>query len=234
VSNFPGAGICNPNGIVTGPDGAIWFTNDCRSGSIGRITTTGVVQHFGSLEYPKQIVVAHGALWFTTPEDMVWRITTTGKLTGYSGSDNSYGIARGPGGALWFTGYTIGRLTPTGTFTIFSVPGGYNPFFITAGSDGAMWFTNFGGGAIGRVTTSLTPSVDRLSPASGAPEDQVTITGTNLSGATAVAFDGTAAAIVSVSAHQIVVTVPAGATSGPVTVTTPVGTATSTSSFTVT
>jgi IPT/TIG domain len=62
----------------------------------------------------------------------------------------------------------------------------------------------------------------------------VTITGLNLSAATAVAFGGTPAAIVSATATQIVTTVPAGAATGRITVTTPAGTATSRTSFTVT
>jgi len=61
----------------------------------------------------------------------------------------------------------------------------------------------------------------------------VTITGQNLSNATKVAFDGTPAAVVSDTATQVVTKVPAGAATGPVTVTTPVGTATSHASFTV-
>ena len=108
VNNYTGTGIINPDGIVAGPDGAIWFTNDHYPGSIGRITTTGVVTHFAEgLYYPKQIVVGQGgALWFTSPRNTVWRLTTHGKLTGFAGSDNSYGIARGPAAPLWFTGYT--------------------------------------------------------------------------------------------------------------------------------
>jgi hypothetical protein len=62
----------------------------------------------------------------------------------------------------------------------------------------------------------------------------VTITGQNLSDATAVAFDGAEAAIVSATATQIVTTVPAGAATGCITVTTPAGTAMSHTSFTVT
>jgi hypothetical protein len=62
----------------------------------------------------------------------------------------------------------------------------------------------------------------------------VTITGQNLSNATAVAFDGTPTTIVSHTATQIVAKVPSGAATGPITVTTPAGTATSHASFTVT
>jgi virginiamycin B lyase len=236
VSNYTGIGIANPNGIVTGTDGAVWFTNDSDSGSIGRITTTGVVTRFApGLYYPKQIAVGPGgALWFTTPDGRVWRITTGGKLTGWYGSDNSYGIAAGPAGAMWFTGYTIGRVTTTGTFTIFQDLGGYNPYNIAWGSDGAMWFNNFGGGAIGRITTGVTPAITGFSPTSGTTSDVVTITGRNLDHVTRVAFNGAPATVVSVSARQVVVDVPADATSGPVTASTPAGTATSASTFVVT
>jgi uncharacterized protein (TIGR03437 family) len=99
-----------------------------------------------------------------------------------------------------------------------------------------MWFTCNGafGDAIGRITTAVTPAVSGFTPISGAAGTTVTITGQNLSGATKVAFDGTPATIVSGTATQIVTTVPAGAATGPVTVTTPYGTATSQASFTVT
>jgi hypothetical protein len=61
----------------------------------------------------------------------------------------------------------------------------------------------------------------------------VTISGTNFAGATAVAFNGAAASYSVNSATQISATVPAGASSGPISVMTPGGTATSSSSFTV-
>jgi uncharacterized protein (TIGR03437 family) len=52
----------------------------------------------------------------------------------------------------------------------------------------------------------------------------VTILGTNLTGASAVSFNGTAATFKVVSASEITTTVPAGASSGTVTVTTSDGT----------
>lgn len=63
---------------------------------------------------------------------------------------------------------------------------------------------------------------------------QVTINGTGFSGATSVKFNGTAASIPpSHPSTQIVTNVPANATTGKITVTTPGGTATSAANFTV-
>src|ERR1700738_1280382 len=79
------------------------------------------------------------------------------------------------------------------------------------------------------------PTVTGFTPASGAVGSSVTVNGTNLSGTSAVSFNGTAATTSSVvSATQINATVPAGATgSGPIIVTTPGGTATSATNFAV-
>ncbi len=62
----------------------------------------------------------------------------------------------------------------------------------------------------------------------------MTISGTNLAGATSVKFNGVAAATYTATDTQITATVPSGATSGPISVTTGGGSATSTASFTVT
>jgi len=78
------------------------------------------------------------------------------------------------------------------------------------------------------------PTALTFTPASGLPGDPVVINGIDLIGTTSVRFNGTAATnFVVNSASQITVSVPAGATSGPVSVTNPAGTATSTASFTV-
>src|SRR5688572_17175606 len=77
------------------------------------------------------------------------------------------------------------------------------------------------------------PTIASISPAEAEVGESVTITGTNLADATDVKFNGTSSAIVTKSATTITTTVPTGATSGKVTVTTPGGTATSASDFEV-
>ena len=66
-----------------------------------------------------------------------------------------------------------------------------------------------------------------FSPAGGGPGTSVVILGSNFSGTTAVRFNGTAATFTVNNAGQISATVPAGATSGPVTVVKGADTATS-------
>ena len=89
-------------------------------------------------------------------------------------------------------------------------------------------FTTSGG------TTPPAPALTSFAPTSGPVGTSVTITGSNVSGATAVKFNGTTAAFAVNSDTQITATVPAGATTGTISVTTPGGTATSSASFTVT
>jgi IPT/TIG domain-containing protein/List-Bact-rpt repeat protein len=78
------------------------------------------------------------------------------------------------------------------------------------------------------------PTITDFSPTSGPVGTSVTISGTNFTGATAVTFNGVSATF-SVSSDRVIqATVPAGATTGPLSVTTPGGTATSANNFTVT
>ena len=137
--------------------------------------------------------------------------------------------------AMWFTNAgnnSIGRITVKGKVFNYTSTGIGEPADIVPGPDGAMWFTNHGNSSIGRMTTGVTPQITSFSPQSGPPGTTVTINGRNLSGATNVAFNGTPAPVISNSATQIVTTVPAGSTVGPITVTTPAGIAASTQPFT--
>lgn len=85
------------------------------------------------------------------------------------------------------------------------------------------------------VPCAAAPTITSFTPASGPINSVVTLTGTGLTGATAVRFNTTAAASFSVTdATTIVATVAAGTTTGAISVTTPGGTATSATNFVVT
>ncbi|MCR5889414.1 IPT/TIG domain-containing protein [Hymenobacter sp. J193] len=85
------------------------------------------------------------------------------------------------------------------------------------------------------VTTAQAPAITAFSPASGPVGTLVTLTGSNFTGATAVKFNTTnAPSFTVVSATSLTATVPAGATTGKISVTTAGGTASSAASFTVT
>ena len=92
---------------------------------------------------------------------------------------------------------------------------------------------------LGMVVASASPAlaagpvVSSFSPASGTIGTSVTVTGSGFTGATAVKFGGAAGAFTVNSDTKITATVPATASTGPVTVTTSGGTGTSTAKFTV-
>jgi hypothetical protein len=89
----------------------------------------------------------------------------------------------------------------------------------------------------GTVSTVATPAptIASFTPATGAAGVTVTLTGTNFTGATAVTVGGIAVTgFTVVSATSITFALPATAVTGPIVVTTPGGTATSATSFTVT
>src|SRR5262249_42409334 len=79
-----------------------------------------------------------------------------------------------------------------------------------------------------------TPTIRTFDPTSGPVGANVTITGTDFTGATGVAFNGAPATFTVLSAATIVASDPGVASTGPISVTTPSGMGTSASSFTVT
>jgi hypothetical protein len=106
----------------------------------------------------------------------------------------------------------------------------------TGSTTGIISVTTPGGTATSgsSFTVIPAPTISSFTPSSSTIGATVTITGTNFTGATAVRFNGIAATTYSVvSATSITATVPTGASTGTIAVTTAGGTATSASSLTL-
>ncbi len=157
-----------PQGIASGPDGNVWFTEQ-RADRVARITPSGAVTEFSAGitagSGPGAIAPGpDGNLWFTEGGvNQVARITPAGVVTEFpTGGTQDYpaDIAAGPDGNLWFTepdSEQIGRITPSGTITQFPDGPADNsrPTQIAAGPDGNMWFTTDGqGSSVARITPS--------------------------------------------------------------------------------
>jgi uncharacterized repeat protein (TIGR03803 family) len=129
------------------------------------------------------------------------------------------------------SGGTIFRITPTGVLTTLysfciqqNCPDGLFPLGFFQGTDGKFYGAAEYGGAEGdgtvfRFATGLRPFV-RTFPSFGKAGTKITIVGTNLVHATEVTFNGVKAAFVVDSGSEITATIPTGATTGPLVVTT--------------
>lgn len=159
----PSAGAW-PGYIVSGPQKALWFTEEFTS-KIGRVAVNGSITEFpvSNGQEPEGITVGpDGNLWFTEPgANEIGRMTPQGAMTLFqiTGSNPSpRGITTGPDGNLWsvelYDGY-LDRITPKGRITRFQIPT-YAPFAwaITTGPDGDLWFTESAANVIGRFNPS--------------------------------------------------------------------------------
>jgi uncharacterized protein (TIGR03437 family) len=106
----------------------------------------------------------------------------------------------------------------------------------TGATSGPISVTTPGGSTTSSTSFTVInpPTISGFNPTSGPVGSAVTITGTNLSTTSSVSFNGTSASYTVTSNTQISATVPSAATNGPITVTTPGGSTTSSGSFTVT
>jgi uncharacterized repeat protein (TIGR03803 family) len=158
--------------------------------------------------------------------------------TSYAGN-TSGGTATGWG--------TVFQITPSGTLTTLHTfcsesnctDGGRSFAALVQDTDGNFYGTTsvYGtdpshSGTVFSVSMGLAPFVKTL-PTSGMVGAAVKILGTDLTGATGVTFNGTAAALTVISSSEITTSVPTGATSGSVAVTTPGGTLTSNVPFVI-
>jgi len=182
--------------------------------------------------------------------------TTTGKITvttpsGTATSATDFIVAVPP----TVTGFTPGSGVPgasvvitgssfdTASAVAFNAAGATftvnSPTQITAtvpstATTGKIKVTNAAGAASSAASFLVPPQITSFSPASGRVGTSVVINGKTFNSASAVTFNGAAAAFSVNSSTKITATVPSGATTGKISVTTPGGTAGSATDFAVT
>lgn len=138
-----------------------------------------------------------------------------------SGLTGVQSVTFAEGASAGFTALTPNRLRAVVPATAFSGPVTVRTAAGTAISPGPFF------------VTGATPSISSFSPTTGAPGTDVAIRGAGVRSAQAVDFNGAPAAFRLEQGTNLVATVPVGATTGPITVTTVDGAATSATPFTV-
>ena len=241
LHSFAGAGDGNwpVGGLVQGADGSLYGTtklggvrNSACSfgcGTIFKITTSGTLTTLHRFDGTE-------AGFSTSP----LLLATDGNFYGTTGYGGSTVCSQGCG--------TVFQITPSGTFTIlhsFGLSDGANPAGgLVQATNGILYGTTASGGSnrvcggaycgtVFGLDMGLGKFVETV-PTAARTGAKVLILGSNLTGATAVTFDGTPATFKVVSATEITTNVPAGATTGTVQVTKPAGTLSSNVSFRVT
>ncbi len=191
----------------------------------------------------------YGTIYKLTPEGS---LTTLHDLGFNNGIYPFAGLVQGTDGNFYGTtekgsegGGTLFKITYGGALTVlYSLgdEGGIYPHGgLTQATDGNFYGTTYGGviadstayGTVFKLYAGLGPFV-RTVPVSGRAGSIIRILGTDLTGATGLTFNGTAAPFQIVSATEIIVTVPVGATTGKIQVATPGGTLYSNVEFRVT
>jgi uncharacterized repeat protein (TIGR03803 family) len=189
----------------------------------------------------------------------IFKITSTGTLTtlhsfdAIDGENPKAGLVQGSDGNFYGTTYlgglgnggTVFKITLADTLTTLynfcaqtNCTDGQNPTAQLVQDTNGVFYgtTSLGGtdafGTAFSLSVGLGPFVETR-PTSGKVGKAVKILGTNLTGSTSVTFNGTAATFTVVSSSEITTTVPAGATTGKVKVTTPRRILTSNVSFRV-
>jgi virginiamycin B lyase len=131
-------------GIATGPDGAIWFTEEDNTGGVARLNPDGSVSELRA-----------------------------GVTNGFTAGRRPQAMTTGSDGRLWFAedGAPGGLARVNKDDTVTEVTAGMTSGFVanaapgplTTGSDGALWFADpVGIGRVGRMDPNITPSVTEL------------------------------------------------------------------------
>jgi hypothetical protein len=226
--------LTDANGVATAPA----FTANCTPGSY--VLTAAIPGGGPSAGFPMTNVI--GAVASLRAEGVPSPVQQGLKaFITVSARDLCGNLNPGYRGTVRFTSTDPAAVLPADyTFTVWD--NGVHTFPVTLNTAGTFSITAMDlanpsvagtqGGIL--VSASTVASVISFSPGKGPAGTTVVILGTGFTGASSVQFNGMPATFVVMSPTRITAVVPAGATTGKITVATPLGTATSGLDFTVT
>lgn len=223
VVTLTGTGLGNTKNVLFGSVAATKFTN------VNSTTVTAVVP-LNTFTAPITVITGNGMNVSATPFYLPPRVD------GFS-----------PGSGVVGTVVTLTGVNFTGATKVELAAQSLAGFNVTATNkitvtvpDGAVSgkFRVTGPGGLDESTDTFSvvgplPTITGFTPTAGPVGTQVTISGANLTTATKVEFNGQTAITVTVSGANLIATVPAGASTGPIRITNPVGQVTSGGNFTV-
>jgi uncharacterized repeat protein (TIGR03803 family) len=226
----------NPMGsLVQGSDGDLYGTTQGggapQNGTVFKVTTGGALSTLYSFAGP--------------PDD--GELPSSGLIQATDGNFYGTTLFGGDGPDCYSDNGACGtvfEVTPSGAETVlhnFVGSDGAFPFALVQATNGALYGTAWQGGANGpgygtvfSVSNGLGQLVQTV-PIADTVGKEIKILGTGLTGSTAVSFDGVAASTFKVvSSTEMTATVPSGALTGTLSVTTPSGTLNSRGPFYVT
>jgi virginiamycin B lyase len=156
-----------PHDITIGPDGALWVTEGIY-GALGRIdvTTGAITEHPTDKGAGAALLVKgpDGALWFGGWDEILGRMTTTGKTSFFPLSPKPVQVSdlvSGPDGRLWIAddiSAAILRVTTKGAvsqlMTVSGVPAGNGYAFggLAVGNDRSVWLATPSSNRILRIS----------------------------------------------------------------------------------
>jgi hypothetical protein len=205
----------------------------------GTATTSFTIVNTGNIRTTVPSGATTGHVSVTTPagtgtSSINFTVTGTGGLSisSFSPTSGSAGTVVAINGT-GFSNVSAVRFNGTGaTFTVASSTR-INTTVPASATTGKISVTTSAGTVTSGGTFTVGPKITSLSPNSGPVGTTVAIYGLNFTGVSVVRFNGVSATFSLVTVTHVNATVPGGATTGRVTLTTPSGTATSPANFTV-
>lgn len=240
TSVAPGSGVPGVSVLVKGENlksvTAVKFgTVDAASFDLASVTDTSLLVQVPAMDSGKVFVQVYydgGAGYNAAPFKVLLKpeISSILPSTGFPGDQVTInGVNLDIVSEVKFGDVAAASFTATKTKILVNIPataaGGDQLITITAASTGGVATTPF--------NVNIAPQVFSISPASAVPGDIITVTGARFTGASSVKLGTTPVTYTVVSATELTFTVPAGASSGTVTVTTPDGSATSSNALTI-